>query len=193
MTAISHFDTSRFATRFAAMLKDFDVEQHMSRKDARKMDVFIQYGVVAADQAIKDAGLEVTEANAHRIGVAMGSGIGGLGLIEENHAKHVHHGPRKLSPFFVPSTIINMTAGHISINHGLKGPNIAIVTACTSGVHNIGHAARMVAYGDADVMIAGGSEKASTELGLGGFAAAKALSSRNDEPHQGQSPVGQRP
>ena len=165
MEPITHFDTSAFSTTFAAMLKGFDVEQYLSRKEARKMDAFIQYGVVAGMQAMADAGLEVTEENAHRIGVAIGSGIGGLGLIEENHRKHIERGPRKLSPFFVPSTIINMIAGNLSIIHGLKGPNISIVTACTSGVHNIGHAARMIAYGDADVMLAGGGEKSLYRVG----------------------------
>lgn len=185
---ISHFDVSKFATRFAGLLNDFNVEEYISRKDAKKMDEFIQVGVVAGCQALADSGFEVTEQNAHRIGVAIGSGIGGLGLIESNHAKYLASGPRKLSPFFVPSTIINMISGHLSIMHGLKGPNISIVTACTTGVHNIGHAARMIAYGDADAMLAGGGEKASTELGIGGFAAAKALSSRNDEPQRASRP-----
>lgn len=185
---ISHFDASKFATRFAGLLNDYSVEEYISRKDAKKMDDFIQVGVIAGIQALKDSGLEVTEQNAHRIGVAVGSGIGGLGLIEANHAKYLASGPRKLSPFFVPSTIINMISGHLSIMYGLKGPNISIVTACTTGVHNIGHAARMIAYGDADVMLAGGAEKASTELGIGGFAAAKALSSRNDNPQAASRP-----
>jgi 3-oxoacyl-[acyl-carrier-protein] synthase II len=152
------------------------------------MDLFIQYGVAAGVQAIKDSGIEITEENAQRIGVAVGSGIGGLGLIEENHAKLLKSGPRKLSPFFVPSTIINMIAGHLSIMFGMKGPNISIVTACTSGVHNIGHAGRMIAYGDADAMIAGGAEKASTPLGMGGFGAARAMSTRNDAPQQASRP-----
>ncbi len=185
---ITHFDATNFATRFAGLLSDFNVEDYISRKDAKKMDDFIQVGVVAGIQALKDSGLEVTEQNAHRIGVAIGSGIGGLGLIEANHAKYLASGPRKLSPFFVPSTIINMISGHLSIMFGLKGPNISIVTACTTGVHNIGHAARMIAYGDADVMLAGGGEKASTELGIGGFAAAKALSSRNEDPQAASRP-----
>ncbi|NQZ09770.1 MAG: beta-ketoacyl-ACP synthase II [Algicola sp.] len=185
---ITHFDTSLFATRFAGLLNDFDVEQYLSRKDARKMDQFVQYGVVAGMQALEDSGLEVTEQNAHRIGAAIGSGIGGLGLIESNHSKMLAGGPRKLSPFFVPSTIVNMISGHLSIMNGLKGPNISIVTACTTGVHNIGHAARMIAYGDADAMLAGGAEKASTPLGIGGFAAAKALSSRNDDPTAASRP-----
>jgi 3-oxoacyl-[acyl-carrier-protein] synthase II len=185
---ITHFDTSLFATRFAGLLNDFDVEQYLTRKDARKMDQFVQYGVVAGMQALEDSGLEITEQNAQRIGAAIGSGIGGLGLIETNHSKMLIGGPRKLSPFFVPSTIVNMISGHLSIMNGLKGPNISIVTACTTGVHNIGHAARMIAYGDADAMLAGGAEKASTPLGMGGFAAAKALSSRNDDPTSASRP-----
>jgi 3-oxoacyl-[acyl-carrier-protein] synthase II len=185
---ITHFDTTEYPTRFAGLVKGFDAEDYMARKDARKMDLFIQYGVAAGVQAVKDSGIEINEENAPRIGVAIGSGIGGLGLIEENHAKLLNNGPRKLSPFFVPSTIINMIAGHLSIMFGLKGPNISIVTACTSGVHNIGHAARMIAYGDADAMVAGGAEKASTPLGLGGFGAARAMSTRNDAPQQASRP-----
>lgn len=186
--SVDHFDTSAFATRFAGLVNDFNVETDISRKEAKKMDIFIQYGVVAGIAALKDSGLEVTEQNAPRIGVAIGSGIGGLGLIETNHEKLLKSGPRKLSPFFVPSTIINMISGHLSIMHGLQGPNISIVTACTSGVHNIGHAARMIAYGDADAMLAGGAEKASTPMGMGGFAAAKALSTRNDDPQAASRP-----
>jgi 3-oxoacyl-[acyl-carrier-protein] synthase II len=155
---IEHFDTTDYSTKFAGLLKGFDAQNYIERKEAKKMDLFIQYGIAAGIQAFKDSGLEVTEQNAARIGVAVGSGIGGLGLIEQNHAKLVTSGnPRKLSPFFVPSTIINMIAGHLSIMFGLQGPNIAITTACTSGVHNIGHAARMVAYGDADAIVAGGA------------------------------------
>jgi 3-oxoacyl-[acyl-carrier-protein] synthase II len=185
---IEHFDVTDYPTKFAGLVKDFNAQDFMSGKDAKKMDLFIQYGVAAGVQAIKDSGLEVTEQNAPRIGVAVGSGIGGLGLIEENHIKMLNSSPRKLSPFFVPSTIINMTAGHLSIMYGLRGPNISIVTACTSGVHNIGHAARMIAYGDADAMVAGGTEKASTTLGMGGFSAARALSTRNDAPEQASRP-----
>lgn len=185
---ITHFDISAYPTRFAGLVKDFDAQDYMARKEAKKMDLFIQYGVAAGVQAIKDSGLDITEANAQRIGVAVGSGIGGLGLIEENHEKLLKNGPRKLSPFFVPSTIINMIAGHLSIMFGMKGPNISIVTACTSGVHNIGHAARMIAYGDADAMVAGGAEKASTTLGMGGFGAARAMSTRNDAPQQASRP-----
>lgn len=188
ISTIEHFDASKFATQFAGMVKDFNCEEYMTKKDARKMDLFIQYGIAAGVQALNDSGIEVTDKNAHRIGVAIGSGIGGLGLIEKNYQTYLEKGPRKISPFFVPSTIVNMIAGHMSIMHGLRGPNIAISTACTTGLHNIGHAARMIAYGDADAMLAGGAEKASTELGMGGFAAAKALSTRNDDPQAASRP-----
>lgn len=188
ISLIEHFDTSAYTTKFAGLVKNFDVEPYFPAKDAKKMDLFIQYGVAAALQAFRDSGLEVTEQNAHRIGAAIGSGIGGLGLIEENHSKLMNSGPKRLSPFFVPSTIINMIAGQLSIMLGLQGPNISIVTACTTGVHNIGQAARMIVYGDADVMVAGGAEKASTELGMGGFGAARALSTRNDAPQQASRP-----
>ena len=189
ITNIEHFDTTEFPTKFAGLVKDFDPEQFgISRKDARKMDLFIQYGVAAGLQALEDSGLQVTEQNADRIGVSIGSGIGGLGLIEQNHSSLMAGGPRKLSPFFVPSTIINMAAGHLSIMKGLRGPNVAITTACTTGTHAIGFAARMIAYGDADVMVCGGAEKASTPMGMGGFAAAKALSTRNDEPQKASRP-----
>lgn len=186
---IDHFDTSEYTTKFAGLVKNFDAQDYMERKEAKKMDLFIQYGVAAGVQAVKDSGIEITDENAPRIGVAIGSGIGGLGLIEQNHEKMLKAAsPRKLSPFFVPSTIINMISGHLSIMFGLQGPNIAITTACTSGVHNIGHAARMIAYGDADAMVAGGAEKASTPLGLGGFGAARALSKRNDDPQAASRP-----
>lgn len=186
---IDHFDVSQFPTKFAGLVKDFDPELYgIAKKDARKMDLFIQYGMAAGIQAFEHSGLEVTDENASRIGVAVGSGIGGLSLIEDNHTKYIKGGVRKLSPFFCPSTILNMAAGNLSIKLGLKGPNIAIVTACTSGVHNIGHAARMIAHGDADAMLAGGAEKASTELGIGGFCAARALSTRNDDPQGASRP-----
>lgn len=188
ISTIEHFDVTGFATQFAGMVKDFNCEDYMSKKDARKMDLFIQYGIAAGVQALKDSGIEVTDENAARIGVAIGSGIGGLGLIEAGHQALMEKGPRKISPFFVPSTIVNMIAGHMSIMFGLRGPNIAISTACTTGLHNIGHAARMIAYGDADAMVAGGAEKASTPLGMGGFAAAKALSIRNDDPQAASRP-----
>jgi 3-oxoacyl-[acyl-carrier-protein] synthase II len=189
ITSIEHFDTTDFPTKFAGLVKNFDPESFgITKKDARKMDLFIQYGVAAGLQAIEDSGLQVTDENATRIGVVIGSGIGGLGLIESNHTHMTNGGPRKLSPFFVPSTIINMASGHLSIMKGLRGPNIAITTACTSGTHAIGFAARMIAYGDADAMVAGGAEKASTPMGMGGFAAAKALSSRNDDPQKASRP-----
>ncbi|EMI7258239.1 beta-ketoacyl-ACP synthase II [Vibrio alginolyticus] len=185
---IEHFDTMNFSTRFAGLVKDFDCTEYMSKKDARKMDLFIQYGIAAGIQALDNSGLQITEENAARVGVAIGSGIGGLDLIETGHTALVDKGPRKVSPFFVPSTIVNMVAGNLSIMRGLRGPNIAISTACTTGLHNIGHAARMIAYGDADAMVAGGAEKASTPLGMAGFGAAKALSTRNEEPQKASRP-----
>lgn len=185
---IEGFDTSAFSTRFGAQVKNFDVEHYMPLKDARKMDTFIQYGMAAAVQAIADSGLETTEENADRIGCAIGSGIGGLPMIEKNHESLQKGGPRKISPFFVPGSIINMISGNLAIRYGYKGPNIAITTACTTGTHNIGYSARTIAYGDADVMICGGAECASTPLGLGGFAAARALSTRNDDPQAASRP-----
>jgi len=185
---ITHFDTSVFSTRFGGSVKDFDVTRYMSAKEARKMDTFIHYGVAAADEAIKDAGLEVTEENAERIGVAIGSGIGGLPGIEKGHAAYMKGGPRKISPFFVPANIINMISGHVSINYGLKGPNIALVTACATGTHSVGDAARIIEYGDADVMLAGGAEMATSPCGLGGFGAARALSTRNEDPAAASRP-----
>ncbi|CAI1709010.1 MULTISPECIES: beta-ketoacyl-ACP synthase II [Serratia] len=188
ISLIDHFDTAAYATKFAGLVKNFNSEDFISRKDARKMDAFIQYGIAAGMQAMQDAQLDITEANASRIGAAIGSGIGGLGLIEENHSSLVNGGPRKISPFFVPSTIVNMIAGHLTIMYGMRGPSISIATACTSGVHNIGHAARIIAYNDADVMLAGGAEKASTPLGVGGFGAARALSTRNEDPQAASRP-----
>ncbi|WP_298940192.1 beta-ketoacyl-ACP synthase II [uncultured Psychromonas sp.] len=185
---IEHFDTEKFSTKFAGLIKDFNVEEYMPKKEARKMDLFIQYGVAAAEQAFQDSGLEVTDENAERIGVAIGSGIGGLGIIEANKDNFAKSGPRKISPFFVPATIINMISGHVSINKGLKGPNIAVTTACTTGTHSIGLGARMIQHGDADVMFVGGAEKASTEMGMGGFGAARALSTRNDSPETASRP-----
>jgi 3-oxoacyl-[acyl-carrier-protein] synthase II len=185
---IDHFDASAFATRFSAPVKGFDVSEYMSVKDARKMDLFIQYGMAAAIQAINDSGLEVNDENSHRIGCAVGSGIGGLSMIERNHDILNEGGPRRISPFFVPGSIINMIAGNLAIRYGLRGPNIAITTACTTGTHNIGHAMRMIQYGDADVMVAGGAEMANTPLGIGGFAAARALSTRNDDPTAASRP-----
>lgn len=185
---IQSFDASAFATQFAGEVKDFDVEQYIPKKETKKMDRFIQLGIAAGKQALLDSGLKVTENNAARIGVAIGSGIGGLGLIEENHQKMLESGPRKISPFFVPATITNMISGFFSIFEGLKGPNINVVTACTTGVHNIGIAARTIAYGDADAMIAGGAESTICALGIGGFNAARALSTRNDSPETASRP-----
>ena len=185
---IDHFDTENFSTKFAGLVPDFAMDEYLSGKEARKMDVFVQYGMVAAIQALRDAGLETDKENGERIGVAIGSGIGGLTNIEENHQKLLDSGPRKLSPFFVPSTIINMIAGNLAIMYGFKGPNFAIVTACTTGTHNIGFAAQQIQLGTADVMIAGGAEKGSTPLGMGGFAAARALSTRNDDPTAASRP-----
>ncbi|MCL5975660.1 MAG: beta-ketoacyl-ACP synthase II, partial [Gammaproteobacteria bacterium] len=179
---ITTFDVTDFPVRFGASVKNFDVETVISRKDAKKMDTFIHYGIAAAVEAIKDAGLEVTDANAERIGVAIGSGIGGLPGIEAGYDSFLSGGPRKISPFFVPSNIINMISGNLSIMFGMKGPNTAIVTACSTGTHCISAAGRMIQYGDADVMIAGGAEMATSKTGLGGFAAARALSTRNDDP-----------
>ena len=185
---ITHFDVSDFPVRFGGSIKDFDVTTIMSAKDARKMDPFIHYGIAAAIEAIEDSGLEVTEANAERIGVAIGSGIGGLGTIENNYQAYVEKGTRRISPFLIPAAIINMISGNLSIRYGMKGPNIALVTACATATHSIGDAARIIEYGDADVMVAGGAEMATTKMGLGGFAAAKALSTRNDDPHTASRP-----
>jgi 3-oxoacyl-[acyl-carrier-protein] synthase II len=188
ITRISKFDPSQFSSQIAGEVKDFDVAEFLSPKEARRMDTFIQYGLVAGIEAFKDSGLEVTEQNAERIGVSIGSGIGGLRLIEETNDTYDEGGPRKISPFFIPGTIINMISGNLSIMFGFKGPNVSIVTACTTGTHSIGDAARMIEYGDADVMIAGGAEAAITELSLGGFASARALSARNDDPATASRP-----
>ena len=185
---IEHFDTTKFSVRFGGSIRGFDVTEYLNPKDARKMDPFIHYGIAASSQAIRDSGLEVTEQNAERIGVAVSSGIGGISWIENGYQNYMDGGPRKISPFFVPGAIINMISGHVSIMYGLKGPNFAIVTACTTGTHNIGDAARTIAYGDADVMIAGGAEYATSPTGLGGFAAARALSTRNDDPEAASRP-----
>lgn len=188
ITRISKFDPSNFASQIAGEVKDFDVSQFLPAKDARRMDTFIQYGLVAAIEAVKDAGIVATEENAERIGVSIGSGIGGLHLIEQTNDVYDEGGPRKISPFFIPGTIINMISGNLSIMYGFKGPNVSIVTACTTGTHSIGDAARMIEYGDADVMVAGGAEAAITELSVGGFAASRALSSRNDDPTTASRP-----
>ncbi len=185
---IEHFDASSFNTRFGGSVKGFDISPYLNPKDARKMDLFIQYGVAAGAQAIDDAGLECTEENASRIGVAVGSGIGGLPMIEHNHDALHKGGARRISPFFVPGSIINMISGNLAIQYGFRGPNIAITTACTTGTHNIGYSARTIAYGDADVMVCGGAEMATTPLGLGGFSAARALSTRNDDPAAASRP-----
>ena len=185
---VDSFDVSGFPVRFGGTILGFDATQYVASKDIKKMDPFIHYGIAAGCQAIADAGLEITDANAERVGVAIGSGIGGLYTIEKQHSGLLEGGPRKISPFFVPASIINMISGNLSIMHGLKGPNIAIVTACTTGTHNIGEAARIIAYGDADVMVAGGAEMATTPLGLGGFAAARALSTRNEDPAAASRP-----
>lgn len=185
---ITAFDTTNFPVKISGSVKDFDATQYIPKKDLKKMDPFIHYGLAAGLQAMEDAGLEVTEENAERIGVAIGSGIGGLPGIEKNRDQFVAGGARKISPFFVPSSIINMVSGNLSIMKGLKGPNISIVSACTTGAHNIGDAARMISYGDADVMIAGGSEMSTCPLGVGGFAAARALSTRNDDPEAASRP-----
>lgn len=185
---ITAFDVKDFPVRFGGTIENFEVTDYVSKKDSRKMDTFIHYGVAAGTQAIRDAGLEITDDNAERIGVSVGSGIGGLPGIEKNYAAYLKGGPRKISPFFVPANIINMISGNLSIMFGLKGPNIAMVTACTTGTHSIGEAARIINYGDADVMLAGGAEMATTHTGLGGFAAAKALSTRNDDPQAASRP-----
>ena len=182
------FDVSEFSTRIGGSVRNFDITEYISEKDARKMDPFIHYGMAAGCQAFLDSGIEVTEDNAERIGVAIGAGIGGITGIEIGHNAFLNGGPRKISPFFVPSNIINMISGNLSIKYGLKGPNFAIVTACTTGTHNIGEAARVIAYGDADVMVAGGSEMATSPTSLGGFASAKALSRRNDDPIHASRP-----
>lgn len=185
---ITHFDAEQFATRFAGEVKDFDPKEYIPPKDVKKMDRFIQLGIAAGKQAIQDAKLVVDDSNAHRIGAAIGSGIGGLQLIEENHIKMMNSGPKRVSPFFVPATITNMISGFLSIMEGLKGPNLTIVTACTTGVHNIGVAARTIAYNDADVMVAGGAEASITPLGMAGFSAARALSSQNENPQAASRP-----
>ena len=185
---ITAFDASQFSTRISGSVKNFDATEYLSVKDIKKMDTFIHFGIAAGIQALDDSGIEVTEENAPRIGVAIGSGIGGLPTIEKNRDAYVSGGPRKISPFFVPSSIINMVSGNLSIMRGLKGPNISIVSACTTGAHNIGDAARMISYGDADAMVAGGAEMATSALGVGGFAAARALSTRNDDPEAASRP-----
>ena len=185
---VEEFDASEYSTRIWAKVKNFNVEDHIPVKDARKMDVFTQYGMVAADEAIADSGLKIEGLLANRVGVAVGAGIGGIQTITNNQDKLVAGGPRKVSPFFIPAGIINMVAGQISIKHNIKGPNISVVTACTTGTHNIGLAGRMIVYGDADVMVCGGAEMTTTPLCLAGFSAVRSLSKRNDEPTKASRP-----
>ncbi|WP_138516633.1 beta-ketoacyl-ACP synthase II [Rhodoferax bucti] len=189
---ISKFDASAFACKIAGEVRNFDLETYINSKEARTMDTFIHYGIAAAVQAVQDSGLKTNDAlsdeESVRIGCVIGSGIGGLPMIENTHVEYTNRGPRRISPFFVPASIINMTAGHVSMRYGFKGPNIAIVTACTTGLHCIGEAGRMIEYGDADVMIAGGSEATVSPLGVGGFAAMRALSTRNDDPATASRP-----
>jgi 3-oxoacyl-[acyl-carrier-protein] synthase II len=188
VSLIDRFDTSGFSVRIGACVRDFDLSAYMSPKEARKTDPFIHYGIAAAKQAIANAGLRIDDSNAERIGIAIGSGIGGLPGIEKGHSQYLEGGPRRISPFFVPSNIINMIAGNLSIEFGIKGPNYGIVSACSTGTHNIGVAARMIAHGDVEVMIAGGAEMATSPMGLGGFASARALSTRNDDPEKASRP-----
>ena len=188
VATVEAFKDAGLSTHFAARVRDFDVEPYMQKKDARRFDQFVQFGVAAASQAMTDSGININDSNAHRIGVCLAAGIGGMSTIEENHIKMLERGPRRVSPFYIPGSIINMAAGQLSIMYGLKGPNISIVTACTTGVHNIGHAARMIAYGDADVMVSGGAEMTTTALTMAGFSAAKALSTRNDSPQTASRP-----
>jgi 3-oxoacyl-[acyl-carrier-protein] synthase II len=185
---ITRFDASGLSVHFAGEVKGFNMEDYVAAKEARHMDVFIHYGIAAGLQALDDSGLEVTEENAERLGVMVGSGIGGLPMIEDTHTEYTNRGARRISPFFVPGSIINMISGHISILRGLKGPNLAAVTACTTGLHSLGLAARLIQYGDADVMVAGGAESTISPLGVGGFAAARALSTRNDDPATASRP-----
>ena len=186
--AIDHFDASAFATRFSASLNGFTTDGYLASRDAKRMDSFIQYGMVAGIQAMRDSGLEITEQNQDRVGCNVGAGIGGIGLIEKMSLTLDQSGPRKISPFFVPGSIINMVAGNLSIEFNLRGPNLAMVTACTTGTHSIGLGARLIAAGDADAMLVGGAEMGTTPVGLGGFAAARALSTRNEEPHKASRP-----
>ena len=188
IATITKFDHSALSVHFAGEVKDFNVEEYVSTKEARHMDTFIHYGIAAGTQAIRDSGITITDQNAERIGVMVGSGIGGLPMIEDTNSELLSRGPRRISPFFVPGSIINMISGHLSILLNLKGPNVAAVTACTTGLHSIGLAARLIQYGDADVMLAGGAESTISPLGVGGFAAARALSTRNDDPATASRP-----
>ncbi|PLP98979.1 beta-ketoacyl-ACP synthase II [Cupriavidus pauculus] len=188
IATITKFDHSALSVHFAGEVKGFNAEDYIPAKEARNMDTFIHFGIAAGTQALKDSGLEITDANAERVGVLVGSGIGGLPMIEDTQMTLANRGPRRISPFFVPGSIINMISGHLSIIHGLKGPNLAAVTACTTGLHSIGLAARLIQAGDADVMVAGGAESTVSPLGIGGFAAARALSTRNDDPAAASRP-----
>lgn len=188
IATVTKFDHSALAVHFAGEVKGFNAEDYIPAKEARNMDTFIHFGIAAGTQALKDSGLEITEANAERVGVLVGSGIGGLPMIEDTQMTLANRGPRRISPFFVPGSIINMISGHLSIIHGLKGPNLAAVTACTTGLHSIGLAARLIQAGDADVMVAGGAESTVSPLGIGGFAAARALSTRNEDPATASRP-----
>ncbi len=187
---ITRLDVSKFSTRIGGAVSGFEADNYVSPRDQRRTDEFMHYGIAAAKQAVSDSGLEISETNAHRCGVAMGSGIGGLETIEANHSNFLNgdHSPRKISPFFIPGSIINMISGHVSIAYGMTGPNLSLVTACTTATHNIGIAARAIEYGDADVMVAGGAEMATTVLGLGGFCSSKALSTRNEDPERASRP-----
>ena len=185
---ITRFDASAFTCRIAGEVKDFDIEAYLSAKEARHFDTFIHYGLAAGAQALADSGLEVTDANRTQVGVMIGSSIGGLPMIEDNHTEYMNRGPRRISPFFVPGSIINMISGQFSIMYGLQGPNLAVVTACTTGLHCIGQAGRLIEYGDADVMVAGGAESTVSPLGVGGFCSAKAMSTRNDDPATASRP-----
>ncbi len=185
---LEHFDTEAFSVKFGGSIRNFNITDYLSPKDAKKMDTFIHYGMAAGIQAIEDSGLEVTDENAWRIGVHIGSGIGGISGIEQGHTNFIKGGPRKVSPFFVPSNIINMISGNLSVKYGMKGPNLAIATACATATHSIGDAARIIEYGDADVMVTGGAEMATSHTGLAGFASARALSKRNDDPQSASRP-----
>ncbi len=184
----TRFDTENFGVKICASLKNFDAEQYMDKKDARRVDLFIQFGLAAGIQAVENAGLTATEVDRHRIGIAIGSGIGGISTIEDTHSTLVNSGPRRVSPFFVPATVINMIAGNLSIRYGFTGPNLAVVTACTTGAHNIGLGARLIQWGEADVMVVGGSEFATSPITIAAFHSMKALSTRNDDPERASRP-----
>ncbi len=186
--AINNFDASAFPSRISGTVQNFDPLEYMPAKEVRKSDLFLQYGVAAAKQAVVDSGIDLEKIDRKRVGIAIGSGIGGIPAIEKSHLQYIEHGPRRISPFFIPAVIINMVSGYLAIEYGFKGPNIAIVTACTTGTHNIGDAARMIAYGDADMMLAGGTEMATSIMGIGGFSAMRALSTRNDDPSKASRP-----